>query len=351
MKIVFVVPNMAGGGTERIVSLLANEYVKRGIEVSILIFAGNQIDYTLDKRVEVVIAGGPSGGKIGIRLKRIKFMREYYRKNRDCIIFAFSVMGTVFSAVATIGERHFTLVSERSVPDEYEHKWIRDFFYRRADCVVLQTEDVLKSFDKKIRKKAVVISNPVDPALPPVYTGKRKKKICAAGRLEPVKDYGTMIRAFYDFQKDFPDYTLEIYGKGSLERELKDMVKNLGMEEKVYFHGFCPTVREEIRDGAMYVLSSRCEGISNALIETLSMGMPVIATDCPVGGTRMCIKDHENGIMVPIEDPKALAEAMKEVAANEELAQKIAGNAAKLREQFSIERIARQFLECVEGRK
>ena len=126
------------------------------------------------------------------------------------------------------------------------------------------------------------------------------------------------------------------------------MRKELGIDEKVHFHGFCPTVREEIRDHAMYILSSKFEGISNALIETMSMGMPVIATDCPVGGTRICIRDHVNGIMVPVENPNALAEAMKELASNEELARKIARNAAKLRERFSIEKIAGQFLDCME---
>ena len=348
MKIVFVVPDMIGGGTERIVSLLANEYVKRGIEAAVLIFAGNKLEYSLDERVEVVMAGGPSGGNPWIRLKRIRFMREYYRKNRDCAIFAFSVMGAVFSAVATIGEKHWTLVSERSNPNEYEHKWIRDFFYGRADRVVLQTDDVLKSFGRKIREKAVVIPNPVDPMLPPAYKGKRKKKICAAARLEPSKDHKTLLRAFYDFQKEFGDYTLEIYGKGSMEWELNDMTKEMGMDENVNFHCFCPTVREEIRDHAMYILSSKFEGISNALMETLAMGMPVIATDCPVGGSRMCIKDHENGILVPVEDPKALAAAMKELASDEELSQKLARNAEELRERFAIERIAEQFLGCME---
>lgn len=351
MKIVFVVPNMVGGGTERIVSLLANEYVKKGIEASILIFAGDKIEYRLDERVEVVIAGGPSGGNPLIRLKRIKYMREYYKKNRDCMIFAFSVMGAVFSSVATIGRRHKTLVSERSNPDEYEHKWIRDFFYRKADCVVLQTEDVLKFFGKKIREKAVVISNPVDPALPPVYTGKRKKKIVTASRLEPVKDHKTILMAFYDFQKRFPDYTLEIYGKGSMEKELRAMVKELGIDGKVHFHGFCAAVREEIRDSAMYVMASRYEGISNALIEALAMGMPVVATDCPAGGTRMCIKDHENGILVAVGDQEALADAMAQLASDEELSRRLAGNAAKLRERLSIERIAEQFLECMEEKR
>lgn len=351
MKIVFVVPDMIGGGTERIVSLLANEYVKRGIEVAVLIFAGDKVEYPLDERVEIVIVGGPSKGNLAVRLKRIWFMRRYYRENRNCIIFAFSAMGTVFSGISTIGQKHFMLVSERSDPSEYEYRWIRDFFYRRADRIVLQTDDVLELFDRKIRQKAVVIPNPIDPTLPPVYEGKRKKKIATAARLEPSKDHKTLINAFYDFQKQFPDYTLEIYGRGSLENELKDMVKSMGIDGKVNFHGFCKCVREEIRDNAMYVLSSKYEGISNALIETMSMGMPVVATDCPVGGSRMCIKDHKNGIMVPVEDVKAMTKAMIELAADEEFSRKIAKNAAKIRKEFLIEHIADRFLECVEEKK
>lgn len=347
MKIVFVVPDMIGGGTERMVSLLSNEYVKRGIEVAVLVFAGNTVEYKLDERVEVVIIGGPSKGNPFIRLKRLKAMRDYYKKNPDCIIFAFSVMGDVFSEVATIGMRHRILASERSDPDEYEHRWIRDFCYRRADRVVLQTEDVLKSFDKKIQKKAVVIPNPIDPTLPPVYTGKRKKKICAAARLEPPKDHKTLINAFYAFQKDFPEYTLEIYGRGTLENELKQMVQELGIADKVNFHGFCITAREEMRDSMMYVLPSKFEGISNALIESLSMGIPVIATDCPVGGTRMCIKDHENGLMIPVGDEKAMENAMREIASDLRFAEKISENGAKMRTRFSIETIGSEFLECI----
>lgn len=347
MKIVFVVPNMIGGGTERIVSLLANEYVKQGIEVGVLIFAGDKVEYELDERVEVVFAGAASGGSAKVRLQRIKRMREYYQQNRDCIIFAFSVMGAVFSAVATFGAGHPTLVSERSNPDEYEHKWIRDFFYRRADRVVLQTEEVISSFDKAIRKKAVVIPNPVDATLPPAYTGERRQTIAFVGRLEYQKNPQLLVDAFYMFQKDFPDYTLEIYGKGSLEPQLRQSVQEYGIGDKVIFHGFCADAREKVKDSAVFVLPSRYEGISNSLMEALAMGLPVIATDCPVGGTRMCVSDHVNGIMVPVGDAEAMTRAMKELAENQELAGCLSAEAVKIRERFSIEVIAHRLLECM----
>lgn len=347
MKIVFVVPNMIGGGTERIVSLLANEYVKRGIDTAILIFAGDKVEYELDERVETVIAGEVSGGSLKVRLKRLKAMREYYRANADCIIFAFSVMGTVFSSVATIGRKHKMLVSERSNPEKYEHKWIRDFFYRKADCVVLQTEEVKKAFGRAIRRKAVVIPNPVDPDLPPVYEGVRQKKISAVGRMEHMKNQGLLIEAFAIFQELFPEYTLELYGRGSLEEEYRGLARRLGIAQKVHFHGFCPDARERIQDSAMYVLPSKYEGISNSLLEALAMGIPVVATDCPVGGTRMCMKNMENGIIVPVDDKEAMAEAMKRIASDGAFAGKIAKNGAGIRGRFSIEKIGDSLLEAI----
>lgn len=348
MKIVFVVPNMIGGGTERIVSLLANEYVKRGIETAVLLFAGDKVEYPLDKRVEVVIAGEASEGSLKVRLKRLRRMRDYYKANRDCIIFAFSVMGTVFSSVATIGRKHRMLVSERSNPEKYEHKWIRDFFYRKAECIVLQTEDVKKAFGKTIRNKAVVIPNPVDPDLPPVYEGVRQKKISAVGRLEYMKNQSLLIEAFSIFHARFPEYTLELYGRGSLEEEFKRLAKKLDVFEKVHFHGFCTDVREKIKDSAIYVLPSKYEGISNALLEALAMGIPVVATDCPVGGTRVCVKNMENGIIVPVDDKEAMADAMVRIVEDKQLAGRIAANASKIRGEFSIEKIADRLLAAIE---
>lgn len=106
-KIVFVIPNMTGGGTERVVALLANEYCARGIPVTILLFAGNETAYPLDPRVEVVRVGGPTGGNPFLQAARLYRMRRFYRLNGDCQIWAFSAMGAVFSAAAAPGRRHF----------------------------------------------------------------------------------------------------------------------------------------------------------------------------------------------------------------------------------------------------
>ena len=91
MKIVFVLPDLPGGGSERVVAMLANEYVKRGYQVAILLFAGSQVAYQLDERIEIFIAGKASGGNPFIQLSRLFKMRRYYKKNKSCYIFSFCV--------------------------------------------------------------------------------------------------------------------------------------------------------------------------------------------------------------------------------------------------------------------
>ena len=352
MKIVFVVPDMAGGGTEHVIALLANEYVKRGIGVSILSFAGTQQAYALDKRVETVSAGIPSRGNWKTRLKRLAFMRDYFKKNKGCFIFSFSTYGTGFIVLSTLGLGRRMLVSERTDPRSCDHKLYRNFFYRFADCLVCQTQGAIECFPKYLQKKACVIGNPIADTLPERYTGARRKSVVSVGRLEPVKNHRMLIRAFAKFSETYSDYLLEIYGEGSLCDELKEFTETLGIESKVIFHGFCKNVMQEIRDSSMFVLSSDYEGLSNSMIEAMAMGVPVIATDCPIGGSRTYIQDGYNGLLVPVGDAEAMCSAMLKLADNSENSEyydNISKNSEKIRNNMKCEIIADKFIELCEN--
>lgn len=326
------------------ISLLANEYVQRGIPTAILSFAGNQQAYKLDDRVETVSAGAASGGNPLVRLKRIAFMRKYFKENKNCNIFSFSTIGTGFIVISTLFMKRKMLVSERTDPKSCDHKLYRDFFYTFADALVCQTKDSVECFPKILQKKACVIGNPVDPTIPQVYCGERKHKIVTAGRLEPVKNHAMLIEAFGEFVKEFPDYTLDIYGKGSLEENMQIQIAEKELEGKVILHGFSANVKEEIYDSSMFVLSSNYEGISNSMIEALAMGIPVIATDCPIGGSRTYIENEVNGLLVPTGDDQAMTAAMKKIAADSELSEKMSKKASEIREMSSVEKIADQML-------
>lgn len=342
-KIVFVIPDMPGGGTERVVALLANEYSARKIPVTILLFAGNERAYPLDPRIEVVSVGGPSGGNLRTRLCRLLCMRRFYRDNKNCQIWAFSAMGAVFSALAALGQRHFFLVSERNDPSRYEHRRIRDFCYGLANVVVCQTPDAAEQFARRIRRKSVVIPNPLEITETP-FSGERDKRIVAVGRLSAQKNHSLLLQAFSDFAKDHADYVLEIYGQGELEGELRELASRLGIGEKVIFQGFSSRVRSDIRTAAMYVLSSDYEGISNSMLEAMTLGLPVIATDCPIGGSRMYIKSGVNGFLTPVGDAGAMAQAMRKLADEPSLAGRFGREAVKLKEELAVTKIADRFL-------
>lgn len=345
MKIVFVLPDMPGGGSERVVALLANEYVSRGYKVAILLFAGNQTVYPLDQRVEVYIAGEASEGSISKRLKRLLQMRRFYRNNKNCYIFSFCVMGTVFSVLAAAGIPHRMLVSERNDPTRIKHQRLRDWSYGKAEKLVFQTEDMKLCFSEKLRKKSAVIPNPVSENMPEPYAGERKKRVVSVARLQPQKNHKLLLDAFSEFVKEFPEYELHLFGIGELENSLKEQAGKLQISDKTFFRGFSSNVKEEIWDSAMFVLSSDYEGISNSMIEALAMGVPVISTDCPVGGSRAYMEDGVSGLLTPVGDAKALAEAMKKVAGSRELSEQLSVNGAKVKETYRLSRIADRFLE------
>lgn len=348
MKIIFVIPNMTGGGTERVISMLSDEYVKRGFEVAIMQFAGYEHAYELNEKVEDFSVAPKSSGNPFVMIKRIIAMRKYLKKNPNSRIFAFCVMGAVFSVIASFGMKRYLLVAERNSPDSCNVPKIRNWAYQRANRITFQTEEGIQYFPKNIAKKAVVIPNPIDAAVPERYTGTRKHRVVTVGRLHPQKNQELLLDAFADFAKQFPDYELHLYGRGELEDKLREQAKRLGIEKKTMWHGFSENVKEEIYDCRMFVLSSDFEGISNSMLEALAMGIPTISTDCPIGGARIYITAEESGILVPVRNKEALTAAMIKVASDDAFADKLSVNAAKVKEKYSVSGIAEKFLEAAE---
>ena len=346
MKIIFVIPKMTGGGTERVISLLSDAYVKMGFEVAIMQFAGYEHAYQLNDKVEDFSVAGQSNGNPFVMLKRLIRMRRYYKKNPDAYIFSFCIMGAFFSVIATFGMKRYMLVAERSSPENWDRVRLRNWAYRRLNTVTFQTADGISYFPEDIAKKAVVIPNPIDAAIPARYEGRRSHRVVSVGRLHKVKNHAMLIDSFAAFSGQYPDYELHFYGQGDLEGELKQRAENLKISDKVVWHGFCGNVTKEVQDAGMFVLSSNYEGISNSMLEALAMGIPTICTDCPIGGARMYIENGVNGFLVPVDDREALTEAMCRIASDEALADRMSRNAVKVREHYSVESIAGQFLEA-----
>ena len=351
MKVVFTIANMAGGGSERVISILANQFVKRGIDTAILMTAGNTIEYALDSKVETVSMGGTSGGSMKKRIERISAMRQYFMQegNKDAVLVAFGPGTAFYTWMSSLGLGNKLIISERNDPSACPHPILRNMVYNRASRLVFQTYQARDCFPKRIAQRGEVIPNPIKPNLPEPYVRERPKTVVAVGRLEDQKNYPLLIKAFSEFHKEFGEYSLHIYGKGYLEEELKRLSYNeLELTDKnVIFEGFRTDVNDCIRNAGMYILSSDYEGISNALIEALAMGIPTISTDCPIGGSAMCIKDGVSGLLVPVGDATKLAEAMKKLAENEEYASLLGQKALEIRNKYDENTITENWINII----
>lgn len=356
MKVIFAISSMAGGGSERVISVLANRFIKDGIEVLIMMTVGNEIAYQLDELIEIKHIGGMSGGNILKRIERIKKMRRGFKEEREAHIISFAPDTSFFVILAALFTKNRLIISERNDPAICPYPYrLRNLLYRRASCFVFQTEDAKKCFPHYIRKKSYVIANPLSEEINIPKRNediKNRYEIVAVGRLEPQKNHALLLESFAIFLGkmkaiDVNHYTLTIYGSGSLHDILKKRAESLGIADKVTFAGFHADIMEKIKNCAMYILSSDYEGISNSLLEAMAIGLPVISTDCPVGGSKTLICSGKNGILVPVGDAKALAGAICKLAENPLLASQMGKEAAKVRELYTAEVISKKWIELL----
>ena len=220
--------------------------------------------------------------------------------------------------------------------------------YGLADWMVFQTPDAQAYYSKDIQKKSSIIPNPLDVMkLPKRYEGIREKRIVAAGRFSEEKNFPLLIEAFYDFHKEFPDYTLTIYGEGTLGEQYKLKIKELNLTESVSMPGFASNLPKEINRAAIYVSTSNHEGISNSMLEALGMGVPTIVTDCPVGGARMFVHTDENGILIPMNSKESLISAMKRIVMDKDYSLSLSKKATQLRETLQAENVSKNWLDLI----
>ncbi|MBR5597736.1 MAG: glycosyltransferase [Lachnospiraceae bacterium] len=317
-SIVVIMPSMIGGGSERVLSVLMNSLIKKKYQVVLaLIKKDAVIEYNLDKKIIVEKNEKIGKNKIHNIWLEITYIRHIMNKYATATCISFISMYNLYTIIASIGRRVNVIVSERCDPKRSFKKYkntmdkLRQILYKKANYVVFQTKEASEYFEGL--KNTRIIPNPLANDLPEKYNYDDEKIFVAIGRLEEQKNYKMLIQAMNIVCDKFPEVKLKIYGKGIKEEELRAYTNSLKYSEQIIFEGFTDEIHSELLSAYAYISSSDYEGISNAMLEALAIGVPCICTDCPVGGAREFIEDHVNGILVKVGDTQGMANAIIEL--------------------------------------
>lgn len=352
-KILFITAMSSGGGAERVMTLLSNDFALNGYNVTYASLKNNGYYDILPEVNKAIIGDTVGNGKIKLLLQ----LRKYLKDNSFDAIIAFGYSISIKIALASIflPIRKIIIMSERNDPSQNVKgtlkKYLRIWAYSRASNIVFQTEDAQKYFPRNIQKKGAIIQNPINVQLTGKTIDPNSKRIIAVGRITPQKNFPMLVRAFSIIHKKHPEYVLHIYGAddGSGEKErLTEIINELNLNESVQFKGFSDNIIDEFYKSCMYVSSSIYEGISNSMLEAMSCGLPVICTDCPIGGARMTIQNNVNGLLVKVGDVDGLAQAMSSIIENEDFARSMGLKANEIAKTLSIDNIANQWNKIVE---
>lgn len=350
-KILFINSSLTGGGSERVMAVLANKF-SNDYDVSMILLRDIRPDtYKVSSNVKLIRFNKKSNKKIVIALDRFIRLRKTIKKINPDYIISFMYDINIMTLISAIGLHKRIIVSERADPKNRKaNEIIRPIellTYRMAYKVVFQTPTVKDMYPNFIKEKSFVIPNPIRADIPKKSLNKDMNIIVSAGRLTEQKNYDLLIDAFSIVVKKHPNYVLKIYGKGALEEHLKNKIRINDLSKNILLAGYSENIDEIINNSFMYVSSSNYEGISNSMLEAMAMSVPTVCTDCPVGGARLIIKNNKNGILVKVNDVEELSMAINKLIEDKKLYNKISTNSQKVLNDYSIDVIYSKWLELL----
>jgi glycosyltransferase involved in cell wall biosynthesis len=356
-RVLFILPSLRGGGTERVITILLRHLDRGRFEphLALLEKAGPFLDEVPadvpihDLNVSRVRYAFPSILEVVWELRPDTVLSSLCELNLAvAFVKPFFPPGTrLLLQEATSLSSYLAEKGE----DTGLMRWLYRRLYSRATKIICKADYVLDDLARHFgipRDKMLRIYNPVDVAritqlaesgANPFPTN--GPHLVAAGRLVNVKGFDVLLDALKLVRETIP-VQLTILGEGPLESDLKARSTRLGLSDAVRFAGFQANPYAFYKHADLFVLSSRYEGMPSAILEALSLGTPVVATDCP-GGVREIIAGSNMGLMVPSSNPRLLAEAI--ISAIESGKQKPSKTQEleALLEKFGVDRVMAQY--------
>jgi GalNAc-alpha-(1->4)-GalNAc-alpha-(1->3)-diNAcBac-PP-undecaprenol alpha-1,4-N-acetyl-D-galactosaminyltransferase len=359
VRVMFFVASLAAGGAERVVSVLAGEFVTLGHDVAILqIFPKTADHYQVHGRVErLVLSEDPgTGGRMAAVLRNLVLgagIRARAQAWRPDAVISFGDSNNLLAAVALWGTGIPVVVSERTDPFGTVLHWIKRFvrpaIYRYlADAVHVQTEGLAEKVRASWRVDRVV-------AVPnPLARGAFAESRCVlqenvflwVGRLIESKGVDMAIKSFAAIADRLPGWRLRIVGDGPLLATVRSMINEHRLNGRIEMIGVVGDMSLQYGCCPIFVSTSRIEGFPNALLEAAASGCACIAADCEFGPA-VLLDGGRAGILVPVGDSQAMSEAMMQLAGSEDLRKGFSRVAEELRYRYDARNIAQRWLFVV----
>lgn len=332
-KVSFFMATLNKGGLERVSSLIVN-HLSKDYLVTIYIFTNDKIEYEINPNIKIA-------SLVKYRNNKIRLMKKirYILKNETDIGISMGSNLSLMVLIANLFIKKPIIISERSNPKHDNRGFLinslQNHFFKKSEKIVFQTNDVKKMFSKKVQLKSIIIENPVVTNLPKASL--KNNKIVSIGRLTNQKNHELLLRAFKTVNEQFPNYILEIYGTGYKEVKLINLINELDLSNNAFLKGNSDNIHEEIKDAKLFVIPSKFEGLSNALLEAYTMGIPCIGSD--VVGINNVIRDNVTGLLFKSDDLNDLSAKMIFSLNNYEMMKVFRENAINDASRFQFEYI------------
>ncbi|MGB9496746.1 MAG: glycosyltransferase [Dissulfuribacterales bacterium] len=365
-RLIFLVPSLAGGGAERVATTLL-PYLVRHFDLTLALLQDRR-SYPLPAEVAVAAFSGPLGSHTAHVIRtpyHILALARLIRRHRARVVLSFMEQANIINILASYITGHQAVISQRTSPrQQYEGKGLLGRaisqtsarFYPKADRIIAVSngvKEIIISDYKLDARRIAVIPNPVDTASA-AELSKKEPSIASSGdyllhvgRLSvKTKAHDILLNAFKKLHSFHPDLKLVLVGDGPDKKQIEALIKGWDLADSVILAGWQDNVYPFMARAKALVLCSRYEGWPNVLVEAMACGCPVVATDCQTG-PREILGDNEYGLLVPVDDPEALARGVEGLLADEPRRAYFQDQARKRAQDFDLEQIGSKYVRLL----
>ena len=352
--IAFYIGSLARGGAERVMINLVTHFHTVGYTVYLVTKTTDEPEYDVPQGVTRMIADITAEEETDSRIKnlrnRIKKLKGIWEDIKPDIIVSFIRKNNLMAIASAKGLNIPVIVGIRSNPArELQGRFFKRlsfFMFRYADGIVVQTNRGKEYFPGGLRKKIVVMPNSLsEEFVGQDYEENRLSQVVTVGRIDQNKNQRMLLEAFEDIMGNYPDWSLHLYGDGEMAAGLRNRFDSA----RIVFHGPVTDVRDRIKKASIFVLPSKQEGMPNALIEAMALGLAPISTDCPCGGPADLIEDGENGLLIPVDDKEALKTALGKLMEDEALIRSMGQKAMEIQTRLEPAVVNKMWQEYIES--